>query len=434
MNICRNESTLTQPRRRIRSLGVHERLMYLYSQEHPRHFCVVGELSGRFGILELGNALEQVQQRHPHLLLAIQDDGSGPFFVEDPRPIPVRLDMGGHALEWEAHVEAELREAIPTSQGPLMRMTILSDRSKPARWVIILTFHHAIGDGLSAVAFLKDLVAVLNGAMLPAAVQRLPVEALIAQLQTQSANTGRGGPRPIADKRLLEEIARQPLWRAFNGDRPKVSSVRFSRSMTAAIVERCRSERTTVQGALSAALVAANASSHPKDTYSIATPIDMRALAHVDRTEIGLYCLATSIRFPLQQESGFWSVARRFTETLSPARSDTGLTQTNDWLETTLPSTATADMACGVFGSMAYDAVISNLGRLDHGGDDAGEIRLTGVWGPMVLGRITNERMIGAATIGDCLSLTETAAEHMQPSLANMTSRILAACGLNVHA
>ena len=165
----------------VRALGAHERLLYLYSKVHHRHFCVVGELSGKFSSLELGQAIHRVQQRHPNLSLAIEHGDAGPRFVEHSRPIPIQTHWGSGLGCWRDFVEEELATPFTPWLGPLLRIKIVRDPADETRLAIILTVHHAVADGLSGVAFLNNMVDVLNGIDLPLSPRRHAIEDLVRE-------------------------------------------------------------------------------------------------------------------------------------------------------------------------------------------------------------------------------------------------------------
>jgi hypothetical protein len=128
----KNDEADTGKRPLIWYHGARERLLYLYSMDHPRHLCVVGELSGWFSMAVFRAALDLVQHCHPHLGVAIADWPDGPALVEHSCPIPVRPILEGD-IDWEWYVEEEMNTALPPTHGPLMRITSLRDAGRGDR-------------------------------------------------------------------------------------------------------------------------------------------------------------------------------------------------------------------------------------------------------------------------------------------------------------
>lgn len=408
-----------------RPMGAQERLLYLYSKEHHRHFCLVGDIAGTFGPIELGIALQKVQMRHPHLWFAIQDDEDGPHFIEHNRLIQVEMCEAEGENGWRRTVEAELARPFDPWVGPLLRVAVVQSASDVRRVSVVLTFHHAIADGLSGVAFLSDLVSALNGNELPPAARRPSVEKLVLSKLGGQSNFDE---QPLMDKATIEHFAAQPLWRPFEGDIPRISSASLDRGQTDSLVATSRKHGTTVHGALCAALALANARLQLSDSYSILSPINIRSMAEVDPSEVGLFVSVTVTRQPLPRRPRFWELAKSYTAALSQMRSEDNVIRTMRGLEGTLPRMAPAHVAWALVGSRGYDAVVSNLGAI--GAQPFGEIaNLEAVWGPMVLGRIKNERMIGAATLNGALRLTEARPVHLPESLKRAVELLVEASG-----
>ncbi|TQX82723.1 MULTISPECIES: phthiocerol/phthiodiolone dimycocerosyl transferase family protein [Rhizobium] len=401
-------------KRTVRPMGAQERLLYLYSRRHHRHFCLVGEISGCFGFLELGAALYKAQMRHPHLWYAVEDDDDGPHFIEHIRPAPLETREPKGRDGWRGTVEAELARPFDPWVAPLLRVAVVQAQSESRRFYVVLTFHHAIADGLSGVALLNDIVSSLNGNELVVAPRRPSVEDLVRCSENKQPGDATG--RSVQDCAAVGRVRSQSLWRPFSGDRPQITSASLDRNTTNALIENSRKHGTTVNGALSAALAMANAGNHPTGSYSILSPINIRPLANVDPNEVGLFVSVAIVEQRLDLLTSFWDTARSYSDAVSKMRTKENILR-NMWrLESSLPQMATTNVACGL--ARGYDAVISNLGSI-HAPPSGGVAKLDAVWGPLVLGRIKNERMIGAATLQGSLRLTEARPIHMPESLGS---------------
>ncbi|MGO7028857.1 condensation domain-containing protein [Rhizobium johnstonii] len=413
-----------------RKLGTHERLLYLYSQQHPRHFCIAAEVIGQLRPVELQTALQNLQARHLPLCLFIHDAEDGPQFGVHRHPIPLRLKNDSSA-NWQELVEEELRTPFPTDLGPLMRLTLLSNAYPRDRQTLILTFHHALGDGLSAIAVLNDLIALLNGRDLPALPHQPPIEALLMASPPDAILRDNAPPAGIPSMQTLREISKRPLWRDFATDRPRVDAHRFTTPETDTIVRACRSHSATVQGALCAAVAISLSGIKRQETLRVVSPINVRQRAGVERHDIGLFLAIGSVSVNVDRDTDFWALARQINDDLATARSEKGVVEWLEQLDRMIPPKADSDAACGLIGALGYDSVVSNLGIIQPDEQVDDELRLSAIWGPCVVGRLNEEYTIGAATSDGRLHLTQTGPAHARALLGHIRSHILMACETN---
>ena len=144
----------------VRRLGCCERFFYLYSVAFPVHFCLAAEIEGALDSTKLGAALELVRNRHSALRVCIVDDAeTGPTFCRTDNPIELNEVPAETGADWRGVVESELSLPFSTFPGPLMRATVVSASDGAS---IILTFHHAIVDGLSGTRILHDFMRALG--------------------------------------------------------------------------------------------------------------------------------------------------------------------------------------------------------------------------------------------------------------------------------
>ncbi|HEX4165434.1 MAG TPA: condensation domain-containing protein, partial [Bryobacteraceae bacterium] len=307
----------------VRPVGSMERFFHLYAREHPRHFCVVAEISGDIDALDFQTAFDRVQRRHPMLSAYIAGDvRSGPsIFHCDHRKLPVAVVASTEPGDWHAIVERELRTPFVDSEAPLMRATVLRARRQGT---VVLTLHHALLDGLSAAVIVRDLLEALKGhelKPLPAlpSLDQLLEEALLPHGQTIQMRAPAG-----VDAEKLRAIARMPLWRPFEGDHPIVSTVSFSAAEAERIRRRSRDESTTVHGALCAALVR-TAAKPPNEAFTITSPVNARGvLGNVDAHAGFLFSLAT-VNLSAPFDRPLWDIARKVTDDMADARTNDGV-------------------------------------------------------------------------------------------------------------
>jgi Condensation domain len=421
MSLRENEFEPMGDTRFLRHLGAQERLLQLYSIEHPRHFCVVAEIAGELAWDDFRPAFDKVQRRHPMLNVEIlTDEHSAKAFYTVDRQIELEIKPLYLDYDWMRIVELELIRPLHESVGPLMRATILY---QPQRSQIILSFHHAISDGLSAAFIIRDLMAALNGEDLQPLLVSPSAEALAELLSTRAITPGADWDKKV-DPNLLLEIAKKPLWRDFEGDQPTVSTLALGKALTRKIRETAKAQATTVHGALGAALALSAIENDSAASYTITSPINMRDTLKLSGGECGLYVGASTTRIPAEPDASFWEVAREVTEQIGP-RSTAGLSSL-EAIAANVPIHATPAIASGLFGLLGYDAILSNLGVLAIP-ETIGNFQLTAFWGPMVQGRFKHERVIGASTIGERLRIVQTSPKHISSLLDRMQERLQAA-------
>jgi hypothetical protein len=270
----------------VRKLGGVERLLHFYAAEHPWHFCVIAELTGAIDPQAFRPALDQAQARHQMLSVFVADvTGRGPCFFRSDRPIDIKLVPFAEESDWRSVVQHELAAPFSDGEAPLMRMTVLHGAD---RATLVLTFPHAASDGLSGMHVVQDLMEALSGRSLQKLPDLMPLEALAAKALLPPGASIAPRPLPGIDADALRAIVARPLWRPFEGDRPRVSTVEFDQVFSTLLHRRSKAKGTTVHGALCAALVRSVAQSEGKEAYTITSPVSLRAMLGIEERCCGL--------------------------------------------------------------------------------------------------------------------------------------------------
>jgi hypothetical protein len=406
----------------MRPLGAFERLLHLDSVEHQRHFCIVAEIEAAKGSADYRRAFDKVQRRHALLSAAILDVPlTGPAFYRSDEQIKIVFEPLSSGPNWHEVVERELATPFVASKAPLMRATVLLGE---LRSIVILSLHHAIGDGLSAVYIVHDLMQALEGHDFAALALLPSMEELAAKTDGSTIEEGRA-PAEVLEH--MRSLAQASLWRPFKGDQPSVSSLTLSRNSTQLLRTTSRLQGTTIHGALSAAVVRSLASELDQDTISIANPINRRDHVGADEGECTLLADLEIVHFRADMPSNFWDLARHATTELSKARTNQALYDHINGLQSLLPVDADAALASGIVASMLPDVIISNLGSLPIP-QGVGDTTLKSLFGPFVLGRFTNERIIGAASADGQLALVQSGPSHVSGLLPKIEEELVRAC------
>src|ERR1700736_68316 len=229
-----------------RPLGALEKLFWLADQNRPTHFAIAGEVGGSTRIEQWQDALDRVCRQSALIWSRIVPDERGaPVFTPVPHgSIPLHV-VENAVSEWTANVAGQLAQPFDASRAPLLRAMLLhgADRS-----VIILCAHHSIADGLALCFLMRDVLRTFAGEPVRLSTETPSIEHLVA---------ARRGNVAMPDAEATP-AARPPLpYRRMDGSTPRVEAMRLTRATTRSLRERARVERSTVHGALCAALMAA---------------------------------------------------------------------------------------------------------------------------------------------------------------------------------
>lgn len=376
------------------------------------HFAVCIRLRGSLDPQALHAALTKTQQRHPFLRSRVHvADGQPPYVeVDDTLAPSLRVVQGTADDDWVREVERELATPMDWQTQSLVRFVLIhaADRSD-----LIVTVHHGIADGMSAYYVLRDVLAFL--AHPDREVEPLPlrtnIELLLLSGETQlnvesPTNAASDGPPPPSAGPFYAPM--------MYGPRPdiRVLTRALNPTQTAALVDRCRVEGATVQGAICAAMlqahVALDGTGHTERLLSV--PINRRPqfIPPVGE-DVGTYfdLIATPVSSELERP--FWDIAREVTIRLRELAQQPGFFQSMMPLMGHLYQSLPYSEFMHVLDQNPptdYDISVTNLGRLDFE-DHYGGLQVESVWGPAVL-FLDDEKTLGVATAGGMLTMALT--------------------------
>jgi hypothetical protein len=142
-----------------RPFALFERGMYLDGQR-PVALVLPATLVGALDEAHLRLALDRVQARHAVLQCLVEHAPDGhPWFVQQAAPPPIALRIVERQDEdhWQAQARLECERLFDGRREPLVRLVWLRGA---VRSELLLSCHHCICDGLSAVGLLHDILAV----------------------------------------------------------------------------------------------------------------------------------------------------------------------------------------------------------------------------------------------------------------------------------
>jgi NRPS condensation-like uncharacterized protein len=301
-----------------RPLDGLETVFYLGSQVARINAVAIAQVRGPLTAEGLRRALDAAQRRHPLLGVHVAERGAAYHFVsEGTPPIPLRVVPRDGEQHWRREAEAELDQPMPLRQGPLVRAVLLEGRD--GTHDLLVAFNHTIGDGMSAIALVRELLEVAAG--------QPPREALPEGPTARQAN-----PLPVQGLRgtltALREVVH--LVRTFRRRKPQVLrwdarvphaarhtrliQHRFPPAATQALAAKAKAEGTTLTGALAAALLWALAEDVGGDAPAVAcsVPANLRPqMQGVDPAAFGYYSWGVGVVHAHRAGLRFWDSARR---------------------------------------------------------------------------------------------------------------------------
>jgi hypothetical protein len=281
---------------------------------------------------------------------------------------------------------------------------------------IVLTFYHAVSDGVSSMTVLRDLVAALGGVTLAPRDVPLSMEELLARTPGIPAPAELLASLPEAAPPDDQMSALKPV-RPFDGTPPFVFSEALDPELTRRLVVRSKAEHTTVHTVLCAAAtqVILGEPGNGDAFVRVLTPISLRHVIDIEQ-DSGIYIGLARTGFPAAETKDIWNLARATGESIAPARTALGL------------ATASAVASAFPVGSSptaSYEVEVTNVGVVDL--DGPGSVHATAVWGPVDLNQFAGEKVIGVATYNGSLRLVLATYDDSPSFLSDLRSVLASA-------
>jgi hypothetical protein len=409
----------------VRTLGAYEELYWLYSQTGSRNLVHAAEIEGGTTVDAWRKALDQVQRSQPLFSVCIDPNRGGRPYFRDVAgtSIPMRVLRGISANRWETEFAKEVCEPISGDIAPLVRTVLIHE---PDRCIVIIAAHHSIADGMSMTVVLHDLVRALAGEV----IARYPLlpsqeEALgVTGPSAPETQTGSGSSHAAPGTAVA---VRTP-----DVEPPAIESLRVDAYLTTQLVSRARTERTTVHGAIGAAVIQARRMLSPewnRRTARILSPISTRRTALVGDT-CAMYFGGGVVSIAAGPQPDFWDLARHFTTELAAGRSRESLTIAaqviTDVVSQGLDPTRAMQF---ITRALEFNVLITNVGNLPFPSAYESE-RLRSIWGPALLTGIVDEQIIGVATLAENLHLLYTSYTPIRSFLRTVQMRLSEASDL----
>ena len=143
----------------------YERILYYMGNTSHMSFAFRIKVNSNVDKNRLERALSSVQKKHTLARIRVEMTADKKQFIttENVPEIPLR-ELTAEEADWKAILKIELCRRFDIFKGPMIRVFLIQNKNTSD---IIVVFHHAICDGLSAVIFLEDLFSFLAEPGLP---------------------------------------------------------------------------------------------------------------------------------------------------------------------------------------------------------------------------------------------------------------------------
>jgi hypothetical protein len=249
-----------------RALSVPEQAMELMNRQNGSlNIVTISRIKGEIRKEILRQALDAIQSIHPLLNSRIVGTLDRLEFTnQGTAKIPLCVVSQGINDNWEDVVREELNKTIDSSQV-LLRCVLIDKQSEINTSYLITTVHHAISDGLSCISLQSEIlkcyqiIASGNSIDIDCRPALPPLEELLPKWMKGKKGIDNG--KWFLLRMKLQMLLHKPEKLESEETVPIESrscgmSHRFlKKELTQKLIELCRQEKTTVQGALCAAML-----------------------------------------------------------------------------------------------------------------------------------------------------------------------------------
>jgi NRPS condensation-like uncharacterized protein len=305
-----------------RALSNLERAFWLIDRAARFNLVWSARVRGNLDSAHLRRALDALQACHPLLRVHIESDGEVVFESEGTPAIPLHTLTRQGDDHWRQVAVDELRQPMPTREGPLVRVVHLES---PGLNDVVVSFHHCIADGVSAVSFVRRMLEAVDELARGGSPTLPPLTALAPQEQLLPASSRRIGARWRAIRRLAAQLISMVI--ACPQKLPPDLGAPLEQQFTQVIhrslgppelnrlLQRCRQEKCSIHGALCAALlesVAAQMGGSRAAKMVCVSPINLRRLLEppVGDDHMGNYIGGVFSTHRIDGNVGFWDLGR----------------------------------------------------------------------------------------------------------------------------
>ncbi|MBD2387717.1 phthiocerol/phthiodiolone dimycocerosyl transferase family protein [Cylindrospermum sp. FACHB-282] len=310
-----------------RKLAPIEQTMEILNQ-HAGSFNVVtiSRIKGDLNEEIVRQALDLIQGRHPHLNSHIVGDSDNLRFDFGAKTIPLRVVQKQSSGQWQEVVLEELNQPIDSDKCLARAVLITFADGQPNYLLTIL--HHAISDGLSTVQLHSEILTYCQKIVEGKIEENIPILHPLPDIQELMSKSMQGKIAKIKGILFLLRLKlklslHRPETLKFEKCVPtelrrcNMVQTKLNKEITSQLVELCRKEKTTVQGALCTAMMLAAAreissEARAKLRLSCRSYVDLRQRLkpEVNRENLGVLASSITSLHTLEINTSFWDLAR----------------------------------------------------------------------------------------------------------------------------
>ena len=303
-------------------VDLEKALELLQRETNSLHVVVVGKIKGFLEPEVLRRSLLFVQLRHPLLNSHIV----GPldhlmFKTEGTEKIPLEVILNSEPEYWQTIFVNELNTKLENKKV-LLRATLIKPTEKSTTNYLITRIHHGVIDGISAVHLYSEILSfcqkIVSENQIPEFEKLGPppcLEKIIADYTVEN-NT----ESLISELELPIDTLPFEKYVPFKQRTCGLIQKQLNASLTQQLIQRCKSEKVTVQGAICSAMMLALAKYlEPEDKefyFSCYDAVDMRRrLNSPIGNEQMTFLVSSLVCFhTVNQKMSFWDLAKQATE------------------------------------------------------------------------------------------------------------------------
>ena len=303
-------------------VDLEKALELLQRETNSLHVVVVGKIKGFLDPEVLRRSLLFVQLRHPLLNSHIV----GPldhlmFKTEGTEKIPLEVILNSEPEYWQTIFVNELNTKLENKKV-LLRATLIKPTEKSTTNYLITRIHHGVIDGISAVHLYSEILSfcqkIVSENQIPEFEKLGPppcLEKIIADYTVEN-NT----ESLISELELPIDTLPFEKYVPFKQRTCGLIQKQLNASLTQQLIQRCKSEKVTVQGAICSAMMLTLAKYlEPEDKefyFSCYDAVDMRRrLNSPIGNEQMTFLVSSLVCFhTVNQKMSFWDLAKQATE------------------------------------------------------------------------------------------------------------------------
>lgn len=311
-----------------RKLAPSEQVMEILNQyANSFNVLTISRIRGELSEGILRSALDSVQSYHPRLKSCIVGLLDNLCFENGGINIPLRVVDNLYSEQWQDVVLEELNQKIDSSKG-LLRTVLVLPKNETSISYFITTVHHAISDGISCVQLNSTILTYCQKIVSGEPVDEicsLPTLPPVEELLPKPIKGFRGSMNDILFllRLKLEQMWYKPENLGFQECVPlklrRCGMVhrKLDKELTTQLIKISKKEKTTVHGALCAAMMFAAArkiSDEKKTKVSVScwSPVNLRKHLKPIISDEVMSSLASHITsfHTVKTNTSFWDLAQ----------------------------------------------------------------------------------------------------------------------------